>query len=326
MAPRRASRAALWCQRLAVFALPYLLFVVLGHRFGQIETGAVYWLLGLGGVVLLASLVLGLAGFRDLWVNGDRGGMRSLRGMALAGLLLVPFAYSAFLAFALPPINDVTTDLVDPPEFSAARDDRDEGMNVISPPDAARRAAQLAAYPSLAARSYTGDIDRVFAAVLALVAERDWTVLAEAVENVEAPIDVEGSAANARRTVGADGLPLRIPVPQPRPDPNRPADTGPIAGERLDAARALREGDLGRSARGAVVEGDERYIEALATSAVFGFETDVVIRLVEEDERTVVDMRAAARHGRHDLGSGAAVISDFLRELDEALQGLAGET
>ena len=31
---RPRSQAAVWCQRLAVFCLPYLLIVILGHRFG----------------------------------------------------------------------------------------------------------------------------------------------------------------------------------------------------------------------------------------------------------------------------------------------------
>ena len=322
MAPRRSSRAALWCQRLAVFAVPYLAIVVVGHRLGQIETTAAYWLLGIGAVVLLASLVCGLVGFRDLWVHGHRGGMRALRGMVLASLLLLPFGYSALLAFALPPLNDVSTDLADPPEFQAAENDRDEGMNPITDPDAARRTAQLAAYPALAARSYSGDIDRVFRAVFALVSERDWTVLAEAAEVGQAPIDVEGSGLTARPSVREDGSLARVAVPAERPDPNALAQTGPIAGERLGADRPV-EGDLSQA--NSDLGGDERYVEALATSAVFGFETDVVIRLVEEDDRTVVDLRAASRYGRHDLGANAALIQDFLTDLDDALQGLAGE-
>lgn len=325
MAPRRSSRAALWCQRLAIFAVPYLVFVVLGHRFGQIETTAAYWLLGLGAMVLLAALACGLLGFRDLWVHGHRGGMRALRGVILASILLLPFAYSAYLAFALPPLNDVTTDLSDPPEFSAALNDRADDMNPIAAPDPARREAQLASYPALAARSYSGDIDRVFKTVFALVTERDWEVLAEAAEIGEAPIDIEGSGLTARPQVLADGTLARIPVPKARPDPNAPAALGPIAGERLGAGRDEQpvDGDLSRTR--AVLDGDERYIEALATSAVFGFATDVVVRLVEEDDRTVVDMRAASRYGRHDLGANAALIEDFLRDLDDALQGLAGE-
>ena len=325
MAPRRSSRAAWWCQWLAIFAVPYLAFVVLGHRFGQIETTATYWLLGIGAVVLFAALVAGLVGFRDLWVRGDRGGMRALRGMVLAGLLLLPFAYAGYLAFALPPLDDVSTDLADPPQFSAAENDRTDGMNPIREADAARRAAQLAAYPALAARSYSGDIERVFRTVFALVSERDWEVLAEAAEIGEAPIDVEGSGLTARPTRLPDGSLARIAVPRARPDPDAPAENGPIAGERLGADREepAAEGDLSRTRT--IESGDERYIEALASSAIFGFETDVVIRLVEEEERTVVDMRAASRYGRHDLGANAVLIQSFLTDLDDALQGLAGE-
>ena len=324
MAPRRSSRPAWWCQWLAIFALPYLGFVVLGHRFGLIETTATYWLLGIGAVVLLSSLVCGLVGFRDLWVRGDRGGMRALRGMALASVLLLPFAYAGYLAFALPPLDDVTTDLSDPPEFSAAENDREEGMNAIRSPDAAARAAQLAAYPALAARSYSGDIERVFKAAFALVSERDWEVLAEAAEIGEAPIDVEDSGLTARPSRLPDGSLVRVPVPRNRPDPSTPDEAGPIAGERLGADREVAaEGDLSRTR--AINDGDERYIEALASSAVFGFETDVVIRLVEEEDRTIVDLRAASRYGRHDLGANAALIQSFLADLDDALQGLAGE-
>lgn len=325
MAPRRSSRWAWWCQRLAVFTVPYLAIVVLGHRFGLIETIATYWLLGLGAVVLLASIACGLVGFRDLWVHGHRGGMRSLRGMVLASLLLLPFAYAGVLAFALPALNDVTTDVADPPDFSAAEDDRTDAMNPLTPLDADARAAQRKAYPQLAARSYSGDIDRVFEAVVALVTEREWTVLAEAQEVVDDPVDVEGSAASARPARDAEGRLLRVPIPRERPDPDAPLDLGPISGERLDVAR---DGDLSganeASERG-LDAGDERYLETLATSAIFGFETDVVIRLVEEDERTVVDMRAASRYGRHDLGANAALIGEFLADLDASLQGLAGE-
>ena len=68
---------------------------------------------------------------------------------------------------------------------------------------------------------------------------------------------------------------------------------------------------------------DERYIEAVATSFLFGFQTDVVIRIVEEEDGTLVDMRSSSRHGSHDLGSNAKQIVDFMNDLDTALQGLS---
>lgn len=322
MAPRGTSRAALWCQRLAVFLLFYLPIVVAGHRFGLIETPGAFWLLGLAVALLAVCLVLGAAGFHDLWTTGARGGMRALRGMALAGVLLLPFLYGGYLAFTRPPLNDVSTDLADPPEFSAAGDDRTGAMNRIEPLTTQRREAQIQAYPGLAARSYSGDIDRVFRTVFELVRERDWLVLAEDAEPGDAPVDVADSGLVARPTRMPDGTLIAPPVPRNRPDPDAPA--GAISGERVDVLRdSAPEGDLSRP-RASVVA-DDRYVEAVATSPVMGFESDVVIRLVEEGERTVVDMRAASRHGRHDLGANAALVQDFLAELDEALQGLAGE-
>lgn len=314
MAARRSSTAARWCQRLAVFAVPYLAVVLLGHRLGAIETPAVFWLLSLGATMLLAALVLGMVGFHDLWTHGHRGGMRSFRGSVLALIMLAPFAFFAAKAFMLPPIADVSTDLADPPPFEAALDDRAEGTNAIRDLDAAHRTQQLSAYPGLAARRYSGDIDLVLKAVLELISDRDWEVLAQEVEEPVVPVDVEGSAREAAPTTTAEGLPLRVPVPTARPDPESVDEAPEIAAVRVAADR----GDDARE------DADERYIEALATSDLLGFESDVVIRLVEIDEETVVDMRSASRYGVHDLGANAARIEAFMRDLDEALRSLSG--
>jgi uncharacterized protein (DUF1499 family) len=52
---------------------------------------------------------------------------------------------------------------------------------------------------------------------------------------------------------------------------------------------------------------------------------DVVIRLVEEEETTFVDVRSAARFGGPDLGLNVQVIEGFLRALDAELLGIAPE-
>ena len=56
---RGVSTAAVWCQRLAVFCVPFLAIVILGHRFGSIETAQAFWLLGLGAAMLLLAIGLG---------------------------------------------------------------------------------------------------------------------------------------------------------------------------------------------------------------------------------------------------------------------------
>ncbi|MHA1158287.1 MAG: DUF1499 domain-containing protein [Alphaproteobacteria bacterium] len=65
-------------------------------------------------------------------------------------------------------------------------------------------------------------------------------------------------------------------------------------------------------------------IEGVASTLVFGFRQDVVIRIVPEGEGALVDMRSAARRASHDLGTNARRIRVFLAALDAALQGVTG--
>ncbi|MWJ27541.1 DUF1499 domain-containing protein [Halomonas sp. ZH2S] len=60
-------------------------------------------------------------------------------------------------------------------------------------------------------------------------------------------------------------------------------------------------------------------IEATATTAWFGFQDDVVIRLTQTDDGVRVDMRSASRIGRSDMGTNAARIKAFLERLEERL-------
>ena len=59
------------------------------------------------------------------------------------------------------------------------------------------------------------------------------------------------------------------------------------------------------------------HIEATATTPLFGFKDDIVIRLSPEGKGTRVDMRSASRVGMSDLGANAARIQSFMAELAE---------
>ncbi|MEN0040316.1 MAG: DUF1499 domain-containing protein [Pseudomonadota bacterium] len=314
---RGVSNAAIWCQRLAVFCVPYLAIVILGHRFGGIETAQAFWLLGLGAAMLLLALGLGVWGLYRLWTFGDQGGMRSARGLAIALALLAPFVYQGARAFALPQLYDISTDLEDPPQFDSAMDDRAFGMNGESAFDDVQKQLQIESYPRVAARRYPLGMVRVFRAAVELVSERDWTILTGDRSNSETAIDEEGSDLTARPTVGADGLPLNPVLPR-----FRPTRLDEEASEAVEAFETVQVSPIGRTTSDAAAQ-DERYIEAIATSLIFGFESDVIIRLIEEESGTLVDMRSNSRFGPHDLGANAAQIEAFLADLDASLQGLA---
>lgn len=70
---------------------------------------------------------------------------------------------------------------------------------------------------------------------------------------------------------------------------------------------------------------EDIYVEFVERTLVFGFENDVILRIVSEDQNTLVDLRASSRWGRHDFGYNAQLIDQFLELLDTSLLGIAGE-
>lgn len=64
----------------------------------------------------------------------------------------------------------------------------------------------------------------------------------------------------------------------------------------------------------------ESQIEAIATSRLFGFEDEVVIRVTETDAGTRIDMRSRSRLGQIDRGANARRIEAFLSDLETRAQ------
>ena len=63
---------------------------------------------------------------------------------------------------------------------------------------------------------------------------------------------------------------------------------------------------------------------AVARSFVVGLPADVAIRVSNDGDTVVVDMRSASRYGRYDLGDKASRIVGFLAELDQEVAGQVG--
>jgi uncharacterized protein (DUF1499 family) len=61
-------------------------------------------------------------------------------------------------------------------------------------------------------------------------------------------------------------------------------------------------------------------IEAIATSLLFGFKDDVVVRIASAPNGTKVDIRSKSRVGRHDIGMNAKRIRAFLAKLKAAVK------
>lgn len=68
----------------------------------------------------------------------------------------------------------------------------------------------------------------------------------------------------------------------------------------------------------------EYTIDAVAYAPVFGFPSDVTIRIAEEGAQTFIDMRSASRDLDRDLGQNRRIILAVLDGVDEAMRAAEG--
>jgi uncharacterized protein (DUF1499 family) len=66
---------------------------------------------------------------------------------------------------------------------------------------------------------------------------------------------------------------------------------------------------------------DEGRIEAVASSLIFGFKDEIVIRIQENGDGSLVDIRSRSRVGRIDRGVNAKRIRAFLKDLKQKAEG-----
>lgn len=241
---RRASSAAKWARRLAIFSAVLMFTAVAGHRFALVETIPFFWLLGIVATLALTALVLAGIGLSRLWAYGDRGGRASTRAVLLSIVVLLPFAFGVYLAFSLPRLTDISTDPLDPPVFSTARG---QGMNPVAAISADDAALQLAYYPAATGRRYPLLFDRAHEIVVAVLGNLGWRIVSNP--------------------------PLQLEI-------------------------------------------HETTIEAVARSPIFGFVSDVAIRIIDEGETSYIDVRSVSRYGMHDLGDNAAKVARFFSAVE----------
>ncbi len=173
----RRSRSAWWSRRIAVFSAVLFVMAGLTHRYGLVDTVSLFWIVGAAGVLAVIGLGLALAGLSGIWREGGIGARDGLIGAAAALLVLVPFVVSGYRFFAYPLLNDISTDLVDPPRFAFLQGMRTPQMNEIGPIGEVAAAVQQESYPEITGRRYDLSADRILMIVRQLATARSWTVV-----------------------------------------------------------------------------------------------------------------------------------------------------
>jgi len=239
-APRRSIAAdiAFAC---SVLGLALLAFAPLGSYLGVLSPLLGFGLAGVALPLALIAFSLGIVGLvRTRRATGRAGRSRAWLGFAYGASVIGLGVLMLAVRPRLPRINDITTDIADPPRFVAAqRAPENAGRDLAYP--AAFAAEQRAGYPDMRPLVLDVPPSQAFERVLAAARALGWTIV----------------------------------------------DTSPERGQ----------------------------IEANATSRVFHFVDDIVVRVRPSSQGSVVDVRSKSRDGQGDWGVNAARIRAFDKEL-----------
>ncbi|HMK88011.1 MAG TPA: DUF1499 domain-containing protein [Methylocystis sp.] len=176
--PEPVSTAALWSQRLALFAATVSLLAVALARAKALAPTPTLATLGSAVALALAALLMVAAASVTIWRTGARGVGAAAAAFMLAALVLAYPAYLAVLALRLPELADISTDVDDPPDFSHSRAAQVARGSASHPrPEASQRAAQRQAYPDVEPIIVDLDADEALALVLKTAAARGWRLV-----------------------------------------------------------------------------------------------------------------------------------------------------
>jgi uncharacterized protein (DUF1499 family) len=171
------SKLAIWSRRLALFAIAVVLLVIVIVNLGFLDP--VPAIASLAGSLFFAfvAMVLAFGAFVVIWRQGSRGLGLAVSALAIGLAMLAYPAYLAVLFYRLPPINDITTDPVDPPRFEVIAKLRPRGSNPPAYPGAAAMKLQRSAYPDIEPLLVSTTPLEAYEAALAVITKRKWRIV-----------------------------------------------------------------------------------------------------------------------------------------------------
>ncbi len=227
------SRAASFARFCAALSIPVLVLTAVGQRFSLIPEESLLSLVSTGIVLALIGFACGLFALGNIWTSGDVGAGSSIMALVYSMPGVALFAMAMYALTIYPQLNDISTDLVDPPQFVRL----DNGAQGIAMPTQGERQQQIAAYPDITARFFPVSIERAFEAVQILVDQKGWPIAMQTIPTAASQQAVIQVVAKTRLFQFSDHVVIRI--------------VGETGGARIDirSASAVGRHDLGQNAR-----------------------------------------------------------------------------
>lgn len=141
--------SSVWAARLAFFAAALLVSTALMHRFAGLMTPAALNLFLLSFLLAAIAVLIAVVALVSVWQTAREGTAGALVALAVAALVLAWPASLAPTVVSEVPLNDITTDTTNPPQFQAVLPLRSQGANPAE--YAGEEAAELQAqrYPDI---------------------------------------------------------------------------------------------------------------------------------------------------------------------------------
>ena len=239
------SRAAIWSVRIALFAVVVTLYGTLLVRGGQHGLPGLA-ALGSGFALAALTVLVALVGGVMIWNHGLKGARRVSLAIALGIAVLTAPATMLVQLARLPALNDITTDIDDPPAFSRSRAALAARGGLV-PAERPResRLPQREAYQRIIPIITELPAEEAFQIALTAARNMGWQVIEGTVPGGRTGAGRIDAIATTRILRFADDVTIRI---RPR-----------VGGSRIDVRSVSRQGrhDLGTNARRIQSFGDE---------------------------------------------------------------------
>jgi uncharacterized protein (DUF1499 family) len=171
------SRLAIWARRMAAFAFAASFLAVVIVRSGLLEIQPALATFGGALVIAVVALLLALAAFVVIWLEGLAGMGAALAAMLMSLALLAYPAYLGLKAYRLPWIYDITTDPIDPPRYEALARVRPRDANPIAYAGLYAAEQQRTAYPDIGPLGVGATPQAAYDAAFAVVTKRKWRIV-----------------------------------------------------------------------------------------------------------------------------------------------------
>ncbi|WP_171022102.1 DUF1499 domain-containing protein [Cohaesibacter sp. CAU 1516] len=173
----KSSRMAVWALWLARLTIPVAIISFLLMRFGGMHPSIAVYCFGAAIALSFLSILASLVAFPAIWFEGYRGGQR-LWGTFLRSLIIIlPALTLAYFYFSRPAFSDLSTNPVEPPEFSAAWTYRHDSDNSLDVGSLEVREKQALAYPDLESLYIDHSSELVYLVVEDELKKAKWDII-----------------------------------------------------------------------------------------------------------------------------------------------------